>query len=100
MVTEKGTKSAETGVELAQSTGDSIHVIREHTQKVVAAAEQIAASARQQLGGMDQITRAMENINQGAMQTQKGMQQIDQTAQNLNDLARQLTRIVQQYKIG
>jgi len=100
MVTEKGTKSAESGVELAQSTADSIRVIREHTQQAVAAAEQIAASARQQLAGMDQITRAMENINQGATQTEKGMQQVDQAAQNLNDLARQLTNIVQQYKIG
>jgi methyl-accepting chemotaxis protein len=100
IVTEKGTKSAESSVELAQSTGDSIRVIQEHTQQVVSAAEQIAASVRQQLAGMDQITRAMENINQGATQTEKGMQQVDQAAQNLNDLARQLTSIVQQYKIG
>jgi methyl-accepting chemotaxis protein len=100
MVTEKGTQSAEGGVELAQSTGDSIRVIREHTQQVVAAAGQIAASARQQLTGMDQITRAMENINLGATQTQKGMEQVDQAAQNLNDLARQLTSIVQGYKVG
>jgi methyl-accepting chemotaxis protein len=100
MVTEKGTKSAEGSVELAQSTGDSIRIIREHTQQVVVAAQQISASARQQLAGMDQITRAMENINLGATQTQKGMQQMDHTAQNLNDLARHLTSIVQQYKIG
>jgi len=100
MVTEKGTKSAEGSVELAHATGDSIRVIREHTQQVAVAAEQITASARQQLAGMDQITRAMENINLGAIQTQKGMQQVDQAAQNLNDLARQLTSIVQQYKIG
>jgi len=100
MVTEKGTKSAESGVELAHSTGDAIRVIREHTKQAVAASEQIAASARQQLAGMDQITRAMGNINQGATQTEKGMQQVDQSAQNLNNLARQLTSIVQQYKIG
>jgi len=100
MVTEKGTKSAESGVELAHSTGDSIRVIREHTQQAVAASEQIAASARQQLAGMDQITRAMENINLGATQTQKGMQLVDQAAQNLNDLAMQMTGIVQQFKIG
>jgi len=99
MVTEKGTKSAESGLELAQSTGESIRVIREHTQQAVTAAEQIAATARQQLAGMDQITHAMENINLGATQTQKGMHQVDQAAQNLNDLARQLTSIVQQYKI-
>ena len=99
MVTEKGAKSAESGVELAQSTANSIHVIREHTQQVVMAAQQIAASARQQLAGMDQITRAMESINQGAIHTEKGMQQVDHAAQNLNDLGRQLTGIVQQYKI-
>jgi methyl-accepting chemotaxis protein len=100
MVTEKGTQSAENGVELAQSTGESIRVIREHVQQVVGAAEQITASARQQLAGMDQITQAIQNINQGATQTQKGMQQVDRTAQNLNDLARELTSIVQQFKIG
>jgi methyl-accepting chemotaxis protein len=99
MVTEKGTKSAESGVELVQSTGDSIRVMREHTQQVVSASEQIVASVRQQLGGMDQITRAMENINLGATQTQKGMQQVDQAAHNLNDLAMQLTSIAQQFKI-
>jgi len=100
MVTEKGTKSAEGGVALAQATGESIHVIREHTQQAVTAAEQIAASARQQLAGMDQITRAMGSINQSATHSQKGMQQVDQAIQNLNDLATQLTSIVQQYKIG
>jgi len=100
MVTEKGTQSAESGVALAQSTGDSIRVIREHTKQVVAAAEQIAASARQQLAGMDQITRAMGNINLSATQTQQGMQQLDQAAQNLNDLAGRLTGIVLQYKVN
>jgi methyl-accepting chemotaxis protein len=100
MVTEKGTQSAESGVTLAQSTGDSIRIIREQTQQVVTAADQIAASSRQQLAGMDQITRAMESINQSASQTQKGMQQVDLSAQNLNDLADQLATLVKQYKIG
>jgi len=99
MVTETGTKSAESAVALVQSTGDSIRVIQEHTQQAVTAVEQIAGSARQQLAGMDQITQAMENISQGAIQTQKGMQQVDQSAKNLNELAGQLTSIVQQYKI-
>jgi methyl-accepting chemotaxis protein len=91
--------SAERGVEFAQSAGDSIRVIREHTQQVATAAGQIAASARQQLVGMDQITQAMETINQGATHTQKDMEQVDQAAQNLEDLATQLTGIVHQYKI-
>ena len=99
MVTEQGTKRAETGVELAQATGETIHVIRENAQQVALAAQQIAASARQQLAGMDQITRAMENINLGATQSQNGMQQVEQAAHNLNDLATQLIGVVQQYRV-
>ncbi len=99
MVTEEGTKGAEAGVKLAQSTGDSIRVIQEHTQQVVGSAEQIVASARQQLVGMDQITRAIESINLGTAQTQKGMQQVDQAAQNFNHLASQLTSTLGQYKV-
>jgi len=99
MVTEQGTKSAETGVTLAQATGEAISAIREHTQQVVAAAQQIAASSRQQLTGMDQITRAMENINEAAIQTQTVMQQAELGTQKLNDLAKSLTNVVQQYRV-
>jgi methyl-accepting chemotaxis protein len=99
MVTEQGTKSAETGMSLAQTTGESIRVIREHTQQMATAAQQIAASSRQQLTGMDQITRAMENINQAAVQTQGGMQQAESATLKLNELAKQLAAILQQYRI-
>jgi methyl-accepting chemotaxis protein len=66
---------------------------------VAASAQQIAASTRQQLSGMDQITHAMENINTGANQSQFGIRQIEQAAHNLNDLAAQLINILQQYKV-
>jgi methyl-accepting chemotaxis protein len=89
MVTEQGTKRAEAGVDLAQATGETIHVLRENSQQMAQAAQQIAASARQQLAGMDQITRAMENINLGTIQTQNGMQQVDQATHNLNELAQE-----------
>lgn len=100
MVTEQGTKSAESGVILAQSTGEAIKAIQEHTQQTVLSAQQIAASSRQQLSGMDQIAHAMESINQAALQSQTGMHQSELSAQKLNDLARNLASIVQQYKIG
>jgi methyl-accepting chemotaxis protein len=100
MVTEQGTKGAEAGVALAQSTGEAIRSMREHTQQVALSAQQIAASSRQQLSGMDQITRAMENINQAAAQTQTGMQQAEEGTRKLNDLAKQLASIVQRYKLN
>ncbi len=100
MVTEQGTKSAEVGVTLTQAAGEAISNIREHNQQVATAAQQIAASSRQQLTGMDQITRAMENINQAAIQTQTGMQQSELGTQKLDELAKSLRSIVRKYKVA
>jgi len=99
MVTEEGAKRAEEGVGLAESTGDVITTIRQHTQKVAQAAQQIAASTNQQLAGMDQIAAAMENINQATVQTEMSTRQVEGTAQNLNELAAQLSRVVEQYRL-
>ncbi len=100
MVTEQGTKQAEGSVELTRTTAETVRAIREHTQRVNQAAQQIAASARQQLAGMDQISRAVENINVGAAQSQSGMRQVEQAAHSLNDLAGQLAQAVQQYRVA
>jgi methyl-accepting chemotaxis protein len=99
MVTEQGTRRAENGLSLAQTTAGAIRNMREQIQQVTQAAQQIAASARQQLAGMDQITHAMSDINQGAKQSQTGMRQIEQATLDLDKLAGQLSLVVQHYKI-
>ncbi|HRD48824.1 MAG: methyl-accepting chemotaxis protein [Candidatus Competibacter sp.] len=99
MVTEQGTRRAENGVSLAQTTAGAIHTMREQIHQVTQAAQQIAASARQQLAGMDQITHAMEDINQGAKQSQTGIRQIEQAIFDLDKLAGQLNLVVQHYKL-
>ncbi len=98
MVTEQGTKRAETGVALTQSSGEAIRTIRDHIVRVNQAAQQIAASSRQQLAGMNQITQAVENINLGAAQTQTGMRQVELAARSLNDLAQHLADLVKRYR--
>ena len=99
MVTEQGTRRAEHGLSLAQTTAGAIRTMREQIQQVTQAAQQIAASARQQLAGMDQITHAMSDINQGAKQSQTGMRQIEQAILDLDKLAGQLNLVVQHYKL-
>ena len=99
MVTEQGTRRAEHGLSLAQTTAGAIRTMREQIQQVTQAAQQIAASARQQLAGMDQITHAMSDINQGAKQSQTGMRQIEQAVLDLDKLAGQLSLVVQHYKL-
>lgn len=99
MVTEQGTRRAEHGLSLAQTTAGAIRTMREQIQQVTQAAQQIAASARQQLAGMDQITHAMSDINQGAKQSQTGMRQTEQAVLDLDKLAGQLNLVVQHYKL-
>ena len=95
MVTEEGTKRAETGENRAKETGQSIQSIQGQVQEVALAAQQIAASARQQLEGMDQIANAMSSINQAAEQNAGGIQKMETTADNLVQISGQLHQIVQ-----
>ena len=97
MVTEEGTKRAEAGVGLAQRTGEAIHTINGHTQKASQAGQQIAASAREQLAGMDQVSVAIDNINQAASQTEVGARQVELAAQELSQLAGRLSKMVADY---
>jgi methyl-accepting chemotaxis protein len=98
MVTEEGTKRADAGVLLTQTTGEAIRSIRERTQQAAQAAQQVAVSTKQQLAGMDQIVTAMDSINQATDQTDIGTKQAEQAANNLNVLASQLSKKMEQYK--
>lgn len=97
MVTEEGTKRAESGVLLTQTTGEAIRSIRERIQQAAQAAQQVAVSTKQQLAGMDQIVTAMESINQATAQTDIGTKQAEKAAHNLNLLASQLSKKMEQY---
>nr|MBC8509502.1 hypothetical protein [Chloroflexota bacterium] len=99
MVTEEGTKRAESGEQQAHLAGDAIATIRAQVQQVAQAAQQIAASSGQQLAGMEQINTAMANINQAAIQNEAGTRQVEVSAQNLNELSEQLTELVKQYRL-
>ena len=98
MVTEEGTKRAESGVLLTQTTGEAIHSIRERIQQVAQSAQQVAVSTKQQLAGMDQIVTAMDSINQATAQTDIGTKQAEQAAHSLNVLALQLSKKMDQFK--
>lgn len=99
MVTEEGTKRAEAGVSLMESTGGAIRTIRERIQQVMLAAQQIAVSTNQQLAGMDQVVTAMTNINQATAQADIGTRQAEGAAQALNELANKLTQTMELYKL-
>ena len=97
MVTEEGTRRADTGVELAESAGEAIRNINEHAKETALAAQEIAASSRQQMAGMEQMAAAIESIDQAAVQTQESTGQVAEAAGTLNTLAEKLKSIVEQY---
>ena len=99
MVTEEGTKRADSGVAQAGKAGSAIQTISERIQDVTQTIRQIAVSTREQLTGMEQISGAMENISQASRQTEEGTRQVESSAQNLNALGGQLKRIVDRYRI-
>lgn len=97
MVTEKGTKRADTGVLQAEKAGKAIQSINGNIQGVTRTIQQIAVSAQEQLAGMDQINAAMENIDQATAQSESGIQQVEGAVQDLNAQAEQLRQVVEQY---
>jgi methyl-accepting chemotaxis protein len=94
MVTEEGTKRAEAGVLLTQTTGQTISSLRELIQQVAQSAQQVSVSTKQQLAGIEQIVMAMESINQATTQTDIGTKEAEQAANTLNALALKLKALV------
>ena|GEM_PF-743841 len=100
MVTEEGTKRADTGANQAQKAGDIIRAINENIQEVARTVQQIAGSSREQLAGMDQIGNAMGSLDESSRQTETSTRQVEQAARDLDQLAVELTSIVEQYQKG
>ncbi len=99
LVTEEGSKRADTGVTQAEKAGSAIKVITQKTENVTQTIQQIALSTREQLVGMEQISGAMENISKASMQTEEGTRQVEAAVQNLNALGEQLKEFVERYRI-
>ena len=99
MATEQGSKAVEAGVTQSSETGESIRVLADSIAEASQAATQIAASAQQQLVGMDQVALAMENIKQASTQNVASTKQAETAAQNLHDLGQKLKQLVEQYQV-
>jgi methyl-accepting chemotaxis protein len=97
LATEQGTKAVEAGARLSNQLGEAIRVLADSIAEASQAATQIAASAQQQLAGMDQVALAMQNINQASSQNVASTTQAEAAAQNLQGLGLRLKSLVEQY---
>jgi len=92
MVTEQGSKSANSGVTLVASAGEAITRLAMTIEEAAQAAEQIAASTGQQVNGMEQLATAMHSIRQASTQAAASTRQVETSAQQLLAMAQEMAR--------
>ncbi|MBZ8178747.1 methyl-accepting chemotaxis protein [Oscillatoria salina] len=94
MVTDEGTKTVETGVEIARQTADAFAGVADAVNNMVLSNQQILLNIKQQASAIEQIVQAMNSINQGAQETASGISQTKIGTEKLNDAAIELKAIV------
>ncbi len=92
--TEEGRDGTEVGMRLSTEAGLTIQKLADSVAESVQAAQQIAAAAEQQLGGMELIAQTMQNIQQAMADSVAGTRQSAQAAEELNQLAGELRELV------
>ena len=98
LVTEAGSKQAESGVALASQSGEAMLILSEAIARSSDVAHQIAASVRQQVSGMSQMIEAIDTIHQSVQDSLEGAQQIEHSAVDLQTLSEELQKLVAKYR--
>ncbi|MFA6234215.1 MAG: methyl-accepting chemotaxis protein [Bacteroidota bacterium] len=99
MVAERGTKLAEDGAQLSSQSGKAIQTVMRGINDTAESMLQIAASAKEQVVGLDQVTTAIQHIKSASEQNVESIHQVELTAQNLKELGTRLQRFVERYKL-
>lgn len=99
MVTEEGSKGAETGMTLVNRAGEAIRNLAATIEQAAQSATQIAASTHQQTNGVDQLATAMSQIKQASAQTAASTRQAEQSVRDLVEMARKLNQAAAQYDL-
>jgi methyl-accepting chemotaxis protein len=99
MVTEEGSKGAESGMALVERAGESIESLSQTIEEASQAAIQIAASTNQQNNGMEQLAQAMASIKQASTQTAASTRQAERSAKDLNEMAQKMQEAVRRYQL-
>ncbi len=99
MATEQAGKAVALGEGQSVKAGEAIQTLAQSIREASQAAAQIAASSRQQLTGVEQVTTAMESIKEASNQYVTGTQQLESAARNIDDLGKRLQGLVAHYKV-
>ncbi len=99
LATEEGSRAVENGVERARLAGDAIDRMEMNIKETAEFATTIAASAREQHVGMDQIAQAMAEVSSSSTHMATGASDTQGAAKSLAAIAEQLSEITDGYQI-
>ncbi|VEP17269.1 Methyl-accepting chemotaxis sensory transducer [Hyella patelloides LEGE 07179] len=90
MVTNEGTKTADSSIQLTKETATSFLGVKDAVNNVFLNTQQISLSSKQQAVAIQQILSAIGEINLGAKETAQGITKVRSTTQDLTSVAEQL----------
>ncbi len=94
MVTDEGSKTVDSGVNIASETAAAFAGVADAINNVVLSSQQISLNAKQQAIAIEQVVEAMNSLNQAAAQTACGITQTKIGTQRLNEAALDLKAVV------
>ena len=99
MTTERGSKAVEAGMDMVNKTGNCVKDLLTNVQRAEESSVQIYTSSKQQLIGMDQLSKGMENIKEASGQNVNSAKQLESACMDLGKLGENLKNITDKFKI-
>jgi hypothetical protein len=94
LVTDRGTKTATTGIELAQNTATTFVGVTNAVNNVYLNSQQISSSTKRQANAIQQVLGAMNTISQGSQENAIGMHKVKTSTYELTQIADELQAAV------
>jgi methyl-accepting chemotaxis protein len=94
MTTDRGTKTATDGIQLAENTAVTFVGVAEAVNNVFLNSQQISSSTKRQATAIQQVQSAMNNISQGSQENAIGMHKVKTSTRELNQIADELQAAV------
>jgi methyl-accepting chemotaxis protein len=94
MVTNQGTRTATTGIQIAENTAVTFIGVTDAINNVFLNSQQISASTNRQVTAIQQILGAMTTVSQGSQESAVGMHKVKTSTRELNQIADELQAAV------
>jgi methyl-accepting chemotaxis protein len=91
---ERGRQTIEAGRQRSAEAGEVVQKVAVRAVDDTEASNQVTASSRQQLAGLEQIAQAIQSINDAGHQATAGTRQVEQHARHLQELAVELRSMI------